>query len=132
MSERLLSLLGTFFGGLALLLACIGLYGVMSYAVVRRTREIGIRLAIGARPPSVMWMVLRDSVVLVLIGAALGIPAALGAGRYLRNQLFGVTPADPLAILAAIALMLAVTAAAGYMPARRASRIDPVRALRYE
>ena len=67
----------------------------MSYAVLRRTREIGIRLAIGARPPSVMWMVLRDSVVLVLIGAALGIPAALGAGRYLRNQLFGVTPADP-------------------------------------
>jgi predicted permease len=130
--ERLLSMLATFFGGLALALACIGLYGVMAYAVVRRTREIGIRIAVGARHTSVIWMMVRETLVLVVAGIALGTVAAIAASRYVSAQLFGVTPGDPLATGAAIALLLGVTLAAAYVPARRASRIDPVVALRYE
>ena len=130
--ERLLSMLATFFAVLALTLACIGLYGVMAYAVIRRTREIGIRIAIGARQGSVIWMVLRDTVALVIAGAALGLIAALNASRYIESQLFGVAPDDPVALFVAILLLLAVTAIAGYLPARRASRIEPVIALRYE
>ena len=130
--ERLLSMLATFFGGLALALACIGLYGVMSYAVVRRTREIGIRIAIGARQRSVVWMVVRETLALVGVGAVLGAVAAAAAGRYVKSQLFGVAPGDPVAISAAVLLLLAVTVAAGYLPARRASRIDPMKALRCE
>jgi ABC-type antimicrobial peptide transport system permease subunit len=130
--ERLLSMLATFFGALALALACIGQYGVMSYAVVRRTREIGIRIAIGARHGSVMWMMLRETLALLVAGTALGTLSAVGASRYISTQLFGVTPGDPLATGAAIAVLFAVTLAAAYIPARRASRIDPVTALRYE
>jgi predicted permease len=130
--ERLLSMLATFFAGLALTLACIGLYGIMAYGVVRRTREIGIRVAIGAGERSVMWMVVRETLGLVVVGAALGSLASLAAGGYLRHQLFGVSPGDPLAVAVAILLLLAVTIAAGYRPARRATRINPVIALRYE
>ena len=130
--ERLLSMLATFFGSLALALACIGLYGVMAYAVVRRTREIGIRIAVGAPQRSVIWMVVRETLALVIAGAALGTITALTASRYVESQLFGVAPGDPVTLSAAILLLLAVTAAAGYLPARRASRIDPVIALRYE
>jgi predicted permease len=130
--ERLLSMLATFFGALALGLACIGLYGVMAYSVVRRTREIGIRIAIGARQRSVIWMILRETVGLVLFGAGLGTIMALFVSRYVKSQLFGVAPGDPLAVTIAILLLLTVTAAAAYLPARRASRIDPVVALRYE
>ena len=130
--ERLLSLLATLFGGLALALACIGLYGVAAFAVIRRTREIGIRIAVGAQHASVVWMVLRDILVLVASGVLLGAIVAIVGGRYLRSQLFGVTPGDPLATGAAIGLLLIVTFAAAYVPARRASRIDPVVALRYE
>ena len=130
--ERLLSMLATFFGGLALALACIGLYGVMAFAVIRRTREIGIRVAIGARPVAVIWMMLREALGLVAVGVVLGTVTAVAASRYVSAQLFGVAPGDPLATGAAIGLLLVVTLAATWVPARRASRINPVSALRYE
>jgi hypothetical protein len=123
--ERLLSILAPFFaGGLALVLACsIGLHGVMAYDVVRRSREIAIRIAIGARQESVVWMVVRESLALIVLGATLWTTAALAAGRYVQSQLFGVAPGDPLAIAAAILMLMAVTTAAAYLPARRATRI---------
>jgi predicted permease len=130
--ERMLAVLATFFASLALLLACIGLYGVMAYRVVRRTREIGIRIAIGARQQTVVWMMVRETLLLVTIGATLGTLAALGVNRFVAAQLFGVTPRDPVAIAVALSVLGCVTLMAGYMPARRASRIDPVRALRAE
>ena len=130
--ERLLSILATVFGVLALLLACIGLYGIMAFGVMRRTREIGIRLAIGASRAAVMWMVLRETLVVVLIGVAAGVAAMLPAGRFVRSQLFGVTPGDPIAIGIAIVLLLIVAAAAAYLPIRRATHVDPVLALRSE
>ncbi len=128
--ERLLALLATFFAALALILACIGVYGVMAYRVARRTREIGIRIAVGARRQSVVWMMVRETLLLVAIGAALGTLASLAASRYIAGQLFGVTPRDPVAIGVALLVLGIVTMVAGYMPARQASRIDPVRALR--
>ena len=130
--ERLLSMLATFFAGLALILACIGLYGVMAYRVIRRTREIGIRIAIGARQQSVVWMMVRETVLLLAVGATLGTILSFTINRYVAGQLFGVTPRDPLAISTALVVLLTVTLAAGYMPARRASRVDPVTALRVE
>jgi ABC-type antimicrobial peptide transport system permease subunit len=132
--ERLLALLATFFGALALLLACIGLYGVMAYRVARRTREIGIRIAIGAsaRQQSVVWMMVREMLLLVTIGAALGTLASLGVNRFIAAQLFGVTPRDPAAIVVALSVLGCMTLIAGYVPARHASRIDPVKALRAE
>jgi predicted permease len=130
--ERMLALLATFFAGLALILACIGLYGVMAYRVARRTREIGIRIAVGAGRHSVVWLVVRETLLLVAIGAALGTLASLVANRYIAGQLFGVTPRDPIAIAVAVAVLAIVTIGAGYVPARQASRIDPVRALRME
>ena len=130
--ERLLSLLAASFGGLALMLAWIGLYGVMAYGVVRRTREIATHVAIGAPQRAVIWMVVRETVGLVAAGAALGVVIALAAGSYVRTQLFGVTPTDPVASSIAILLLCAVGAAAAYLPARRATRIDPVVALRME
>ncbi len=130
--ERMLALLATFFAALALILACIGLYGVMAYRVVRRTREIGIRIAVGARQQSVVWMMVRETLLLVSIGAALGTLASLAANRYVAGQLFGVTPRDPMAIAVALSVLACVTMVAGYVPARQASRIDPVKALRAE
>ena len=128
--ERMLALLATFFAALALILACIGLYGVMAYRVVRRTREIGIRIAIGARRESVIWMIARETLLLVGIGAALGTLASLAATTYIAGQLFDVTPRDPVAIGVALAVLAVVTLVAGYVPARQASRINPVSALR--
>jgi predicted permease len=130
--ERMLALLATFFAALALILACIGLYGVMAYRVARRTREIGIRIAVGASQPSVVWMMVRETLLLVTIGAALGTLASLAANRYIAGQLFDVTPRDPVAIVVALSVLGIVTMVAGYVPARQASRIDPVRALRAE
>jgi predicted permease len=130
--ERMLALLATFFAALALLLACIGLYGVMAYRVVRRTREIGIRIAIGARQHSVVWMMVRETLLLVTIGAALGTLASFGVSQLIAAQLFGVTARDPAAIGVALSVLGCVTLFAGYVPARHASRIDPVKALRAE
>ena len=130
--ERMLAFLATFFAALALILAGVGLYGVMAYRVARRTREIGIRIAVGARQQSVVWMMLRETLLLVTIGAALGALASLAANRYIAGQLFGVTPRDPVAIVVALSVLGIVTMVAGYVPARQASRIDPVGALRAE
>jgi len=130
--ERLVALLATVFGGLALVLACMGVYGVLSYAVLRRTREIGVRLAIGAGRGSVIWLILRETVLLIAIALVIGIPVVLLTARYVQAQLFEVTPADPLAISAAAALLVAVGALAAFLPARRASNVDPMVALRCE
>jgi len=104
----------------------------MSYNISRRTREIGIRMAMGAQSKEVQGMVLRESMLLVVVGIAIGIAGAMGAGRLVASQLFGLEPTDPTTMLGATALMLAVSAAAGYLPARRAARVDPMVALRYE
>jgi predicted permease len=130
--ERLLATLSSGFGLLALLLSCFGLYGVLSYAVARRTREIGIRIALGADRRDVIRLVLRDAIRLVLLGVALGIPAALAASRLVYSQLFGISAADPGAIGLATLILLGVAAAASYLPARRAARVDPLVALREE
>src|SRR6267142_1489703 len=119
--EKLVAKLSSFFGVLALMLAAIGLYGVMAYAVVRRTQEIGIRMALGAQRWDVLWLVLRETLGLVAIGAVIGMLAALAATRLVASQLFGVSPADPLAICGAVTLLMAVAALAAYLPARRAS-----------
>jgi ABC-type antimicrobial peptide transport system permease subunit len=120
------------FGGLATLLAALGLYGVMAFMVARRTREIGIRMALGADTGSVVWMVMREVLVLAALGVAIGVGAAWAATRLIQAQLFGIQATD-LATMAAAALGIgAVSALSGYFPARRATTIDPVRALRWE
>ncbi|HEU0140121.1 MAG TPA: FtsX-like permease family protein [Bryobacteraceae bacterium] len=130
--ERLLALLSAFFGVVALGLAAIGLYGILSYAVARRTSEIGVRVALGASRGSVLWLVMKQSIALVLIGMAIGCAAALVLARYVESLLFGLKPADPVTIAIASAGFVAVTALAAWIPARRATAVDPVQALRYE
>ena len=130
--DRLIAQLVSFFGMLALLLACIGLYGVMAQGVSRRTNEIGIRIALGARGKSIIWMVLREVLLLVLVGLVIGIPVALMATRFVSSQLFGLTGNDPLTILGAAVILTFVAILAGFVPARRASRVNPLIALRYE
>lgn len=130
--ERLLATLSTFFGAVALLLACVGLYGLMAYAVARRTSEIGIRLALGARRDHIMWLVLRETLWLTLAGIGAGVPVALWAAGYAKSVLFGISTADPVTIAGTVAVLLGVAALAGYIPARRALRVDPMIALRYE
>jgi ABC-type antimicrobial peptide transport system permease subunit len=130
--ERLIARLSSFFGALSLLLACVGLYGLLSYEVTQRTREIGIRMALGARPPDVLRIVVRQGVGLSAVGAIIGILVALGATRYLASLLYGVRPFDPPTFLAVALLLSLVALAACYIPARRASRVDPLVALRYE
>jgi predicted permease len=130
--ERLVATLSSFFGLLALLLSCIGLYGTMAYAVARRTREIGIRMALGAQPGDVLWQVMRETLLLVLIGVVMGLPVALAATRLIPIPLFGLTASDPLTIAMATTLLIAVAALAGYLPARRAAQVDPLEALRCE
>jgi len=129
-TPRLMAELAAFFGGLALLMAAIGLYGVMSYSMSRRTSEIGIRMALGASQGSVAAMVLRETLALVAIGLAIGLPSAIAAGRLMQNRLFGLSPADPATIALAILFILTATLLAGFVPARRAARIDPMTALR--
>ncbi|MGH9908173.1 MAG: FtsX-like permease family protein [Pyrinomonadaceae bacterium] len=130
--EKLLAKISSFFGLVALLLAAIGLYGVMAYAVARRTKEIGIRMALGAKPVSVRWMVMRETLVLVLIGVLIGVPGALAATRFISSLLFGLTPTSPITVSVAILLMFTISSLAGYLPARRASQVDPMVALKYE
>jgi predicted permease len=130
--ERLIAQLSTVFGGLALLLACIGLYGVLSYAVAQRTNEIGIRMALGAERGAVTRMILRETGILVLIGLAVGVPASLACARLVQSKLFGLKAADPVTLGAALGIMIVVAVASGYLPARRASKVDPLIALRYE
>jgi len=117
---------------LALALASIGLYGVMSYAVARRTNEIGIRMALGAGNRRILGMVLREALTLIILGIAIGVPAALAASRLVTTMLFGLKAADPLTIASAIGVLAAVVLVAGYIPARRATKVDPMVALRYE
>jgi len=131
-TERMLAALSSVFGALATLLAAIGLYGVMAYMVARRTREIGIRMALGASGGSVAWLVMREVLLLAGIGVALGLPAAWGLTRLVETQLFGVKPADPWTMILAAVGIASVALLSGYAPARRATGIDPMRALRWE
>jgi predicted permease len=130
--ERVTAMLSAFFAALALLLASIGLYGLMSYTVTRRAREIGVRVAVGAQRENVLWLVLRETLTLALLGIAIGIPSALAATRLIANMLFGLSPSDLPTIAAVSLLLLVVALFAGYLPARRASTIDPIVALRTE
>jgi predicted permease len=132
LNERLIAGLSTAFGVLATLLASVGLYGVLAYNVTRRTREIGLRLALGALSRDVVWLVLREALLLLGIGLAVGLPAALGLAHYARGQLFGVSFADPISLGLGVAGLAAAATLAGVIPARRAGRLDPTRALRYE
>jgi ABC-type antimicrobial peptide transport system permease subunit len=130
--EQLISQLCTWFAVLALLLTSIGLYGVMTYNVARRTHEIGVRMALGAQNREVQWMILRESLLLLGIGIVLGVPATMAATRLVGAQLFGLTPSDPLAFITAIVAISTVALLAAYFPARRATRVDPIVALRDE
>ncbi len=131
-TERLVADLAAFFGGLALLMAAIGLYGVMSYSMARRTSEIGIRMALGASALSVMRMVLGETLWMVAIGMAIGLPFGVAVARVISSRLYGVSAADPVSIAAALFVVLGSAALAGYVPAHRASRIDPMVSLRHE
>ena len=128
--DRLVARLTTLFGLLALILACVGLYGVTSYFVARRTSEIGIRMALGATRSSVVSMVLGSAMWQILFGLALGIPGALFAGHLMASQLFGVGAYDPLALAGATLVLALCAALAGFLPARRAASIEPMQALR--
>jgi predicted permease len=130
--EMLLARLCTAFALLALAIACVGLYGTTSYTVARRTSEIGIRMALGARRETVVWMVLRDVMILASVGLAISLPFALGASRLIESLLYGVKPSDPQSIAAAATILLAAALTAGYLPARKASQIDPMTAVRHE
>jgi predicted permease len=130
--ERAMAMLSTFFAALAVLLASIGLYGLTSYAVARRTREIGTRVALGAQQRNILSMVMRETAAMILLGIALGIPCALAASRLLGSVLFGVSSNDLPTLTAVSLLLIAIALLAGYFPARRASEIDPMIALRTE
>src|SRR5579859_2066335 len=130
--DRMITKLVGFFGALAVLLACIGIYGIMAYAVAGRTNEIGIRMALGAGRGDVLYLILRESLLLVGIGVGVGLPIVFAAGKLITSLLFGLTPADPITLVLATLLMVAVAAISSYIPARRATKVDPMVALRYE
>ena len=132
LTDRLIAMLSAGFGLLATLLATVGLYGVMAFVVARRRKELGIRLALGAQPAFVIWIVMREVLLLLAIGLAIGVPAAMALGGYIASQLYGIKPHDPVIAGWTIALLALISAAAGLIPAHRASRIDPILALRHE
>lgn len=131
-AERMVAILCASFGALATILASIGLYGVTAYSVARRTREIGIRIALGAARQSVLRLVLSEVIILGVAGVCIGLPAALALSKYIRAQLYGVSPNDPITLAASAIVLLAVSFIAGMIPARRAAAVDPMVALRYE
>ena len=130
--DRLIARLTTLFGIVALILASVGLYGVTSYFVARRTTEIGIRMALGATRPAVVSLVLRGVALQIGLGLALGVPCALGAGYLMKSQLYGVSSYDPAALIGATAVLAMCAVMAGFIPARRAASIEPMNALRNE
>jgi ABC-type antimicrobial peptide transport system permease subunit len=132
LAERLVAKLSATFGLLALALAAVGLYGVVAYVTTQRTGEIGVRMALGADRREVRWLVLRDTLRLVAVGVAIGIPAALGGARLLESQLYEVAPTDPVTVFVGLVTLSIAAVLAGYLPARRAGRVDPVIALRAE
>jgi len=132
LQERLLSAVSSFFAALAVLVACVGLYGLLTYAVIRRTREIGVRIALGATRRSVLRMIIGEGLVLVLAGVMIGIPGAVAIGRFTRSLLYGLAPDDPSTLVATASGFLAVAAAAALWPAMRAASIEPMQALRHD
>ena len=132
LTDRLIAMLSAGFGLLATLLASVGLYGVMAFVVARRKKELGIRLALGAQAGGVIWLVMREVLLLLSIGLIVGIPAAMALGRFVASQLYGIQPRDPMIAVSTVVLLTLVSAAAGLIPAHRASRIDPILALRHE
>jgi len=132
LTDRLIAMLSAGFGLLATLLASVGLYGVMAFVVARRRKELGIRLALGAQPGFVIWLVMREVMLLLAIGLVVGVPAGMALGRYVASQLYGIQPRDPAIAIWTVLLLTIVSALAGLIPAHRASRIDPILALRTE
>jgi ABC-type antimicrobial peptide transport system permease subunit len=132
LQERLFARFSGFFAALALLLACVGLYGTLSYGVARRTSEIGNRMALGGRAGDIQGMIMRETLLVLVLGVVAGLPGMLAAARLASSVLFGVKPADLPTMLGAVGLLAAVSVLAGYIPARRASRVDPMAALKYE
>jgi predicted permease len=132
LTERLIALLSAGFGLLATLLATIGLYGVMAFVVARRTKEVGVRMALGAQRGSVIWLVMKEVVLLIAVGLAIGMPAAIGLGKFVASQLYGIKASDPWVAGISMVMLSLAAILAGLVPARRASRIDPILALRYE
>lgn len=130
--ERLLALLSAFFGALAVLLAAVGLYGVVAYTVGRRTRELGVRMALGASRRNVQWLILGETIRLAGAGILLGLPVALGASRFIGSFLYGLNAADPTVLMMSAGLLMVIALLAGFVPSYRASRVDPLTALRYE
>jgi ABC-type antimicrobial peptide transport system permease subunit len=130
--ERLFAALTSLFGLLGLLLVSIGLYGIVGCAVARRVSEIGLRMALGAKPANVLWLVMREALWLVGAGVLIGVPIALASARWISALLFGLTPLDPLSLAFSMLILLLFSAIAGFIPARRASRVDPTVALRCE
>ncbi len=130
--EIIFAKLCTGFAILALVIACVGLYGTMAYTVARRTSEIGLRMALGAQRGGIIWMVLGQAIVLAIVGLAIGVPIAYAASHLVESFLFGTKPNDPMALTLAVVTLLAAAFLASYFPARKASRIDPLVALRHE